>query len=507
MQNLIANLSFRREVNMGLDSDVASDSSLIKDHPNRLPFTGTLLLLDQPSDQPPHGADNHPILVPKEIAQERLKSIIGMAVNYDPELESHAPRRKVGVITAAWIEGDEFKVRGLIWKKDFPEAEEMLQKNRGRLGMSMELGNVYVADTNASVWRLEKFHFTGATILKRNSAAYQSTDLAASRIRLAALAAAAAALGVQEEEDMAEKTVATPRDQGKLLTASIAAAVGPAITAAMKEGFQSFSQSLGTQLKEFSKEIRESNEGILAALAEGGEVDAESETVAADASAAADPSMAGAKKKNPSDPSADASQDDPSGATSDEDDPSALDSAADPSGGSADPSVPANRVMNKDADSNSKRWSKSGATTEIRSSRERTRTVQRRTNVKDIAAAAERIADLEAANEELASANGTLKANNAKLTNRVDKMSAQVQRMSDRLDRRSISPALANLLEKENVNVGELRASGTKMSPGQVDAMFMRIGVPLDVTTRIAMKNELQAAGIMSEGIINRNQN
>jgi hypothetical protein len=151
------------------------------DNPNKMPFTGVLLMVDVPSTKPPHGSRGHRIFVPRAVARKRLSGLIGMGLNYEPHLESHAPRRKVGVITEAWLDGDKVRVKGFVYKKDFPEVESDFKQ--GRLGMSMELANVYVDDENADVWHLEDFHFTGATVLKKDAAAYYQTALAASGSR------------------------------------------------------------------------------------------------------------------------------------------------------------------------------------------------------------------------------------------------------------------------------------------------------------------------------------
>lgn len=182
-------------------ADLKLDSTDTAQHPNASPFEGTLLLLDEPSNQPPHGSDGHLIQVSKDVAEKTLKSLPGMAINYDSDLEGHNPQKKIGVITEAWIDGNEAKVKGLIWKKDFPEAMREFRRNKGKLGMSMELGNVYVADKDASVWDLQDFHFTGATILKKDHAAYEHTALAASKHFINAMSAAREALSNFEQGD------------------------------------------------------------------------------------------------------------------------------------------------------------------------------------------------------------------------------------------------------------------------------------------------------------------
>jgi hypothetical protein len=183
-------------------SDIDLDSTELKDHPNALPFSGTLLRLDEPSQQPPHGAESHSIYVPTRVAEERLKTLPGMGINYEDDLTGHNVKRKVGVITDASISGKDVKVKGLIWKKDFPEAVAAFRRSRGKLGMSMELGDVYVRDKDEDVWHLEDFHFTGATALLKDHAAYERTSLSAQKSRehfIRAIAAAREASTIVED--------------------------------------------------------------------------------------------------------------------------------------------------------------------------------------------------------------------------------------------------------------------------------------------------------------------
>src|SRR5262245_61164961 len=135
MEGLVANI--RATTACYRLSDIVSDVDAAS-HPNKQAFTGTLLLLDTPSDQSPFGAEGHKIMVPSVVAADKLSGLVGMGLNYEPrEMKSHAPRNKVGVIDKAWIEGAAVKVSGWIWKKDYPEAASALKGKS--LGMSMEL--------------------------------------------------------------------------------------------------------------------------------------------------------------------------------------------------------------------------------------------------------------------------------------------------------------------------------------------------------------------------------
>jgi hypothetical protein len=148
-------------------------------HPNRVPFSGVLTLVDRPSDRAPAGAAGHRVLLPRSVAERALPSLLGMAVDFAPGLRGHDVRRKIGIITRAEIVEDRLEVAGYFFGKDFPDVIRELRALRHRLGMSYEVTGVRVADWTQPVWRLERVVFTGAAILEREAAAYEETSLAA----------------------------------------------------------------------------------------------------------------------------------------------------------------------------------------------------------------------------------------------------------------------------------------------------------------------------------------
>jgi hypothetical protein len=148
-------------------------------HPNRVPFSGVLTAVDRPSDRAPHGAAGHLVLLPRAAAERALASLLGMAVDYAPGLRGHDTRRKIGVITRAEISGDRIEVAGHLFGKDFPDVIDEIRARRERLGMSYEVAGARVRDRGAKVWVLDEVVFTGAAILERGAAAYQTTSLAA----------------------------------------------------------------------------------------------------------------------------------------------------------------------------------------------------------------------------------------------------------------------------------------------------------------------------------------
>ena len=91
-------------------------------HPNKMPFSGIMTRIDEPSDRPPEGSGGRLITISAEAAEKALSSLLGMAVDYKPNLDGHDPKNKIGVITAATIEGDAILIEGFIYAADFPEV-------------------------------------------------------------------------------------------------------------------------------------------------------------------------------------------------------------------------------------------------------------------------------------------------------------------------------------------------------------------------------------------------
>ena len=154
-------------------------------HPNRQPFCGVLTLVDAASDRPPSGARGHRVMLSTTATEKALPSLLGMALDYAPELDRHDARRKVGIITSAEIAGgikassgggQKLAVSGYLFAKDFPEiVREIRKSGHSRLGMSYEIADVRVADVNATVWTIVECTFTGAAVLLREKAAYGQT--------------------------------------------------------------------------------------------------------------------------------------------------------------------------------------------------------------------------------------------------------------------------------------------------------------------------------------------
>jgi len=150
-------------------------------HPNRRGFRGVLTVANAPSDRAPSGAKGHKVMLTAQATERALPSLLGMAVDYAPELDRHDAQRKVGIITSADLrpagQAHCLDVSGYLFERDFPEVVDEMAKRRGELGMSYEIADVRVVDTEAPVWVATDFKFTGAAVLLRDKAAYQGTSM------------------------------------------------------------------------------------------------------------------------------------------------------------------------------------------------------------------------------------------------------------------------------------------------------------------------------------------
>lgn len=178
-------------------------------HPNKMPFTGILTRIDEPSDQPPEGSGGHRILIPKAVAEQALPSLLGMAIDNKADLTGHDNQNKIGVITEAHIDGNAIKVAGFIYAKDFPQAYASIKAEQAKLGMSYEC-DAAVEDPKADPWVATYVIFTGAAVLQKHLAAYTTTSLAAS----------------QEADAMTPEELKKLNESISALSASVAAIAG-----------------------------------------------------------------------------------------------------------------------------------------------------------------------------------------------------------------------------------------------------------------------------------------
>ena len=499
-------------------------------HPNQLPFKGVLLVLNVASTKPPHGSRGHRIYVPTAVAEKHIDGLVGMAINYDADdLDSHETRHKVGIVTKAWIKGDQVWVKGIIWKKDFPEAVTKLSGRRD-LGMSMELADVYVRDEHEDVWHLEDFEFTGATILKKSAAAYYSTELSATSDRkntvLAAIAAAAS--GNQNKGEVMSQTKA----KGRVAAASNSGGNAALLVEALKGAF-------GSAIAPLVTEIRASNErqarvetsleemkGMQLLSVQAAADDEEDDIHAAkeeedeeDMAAGKDEEddeddMAAAKGKKEE---ADDDDDEDDDAEGEDDDLAAMESLS-----IDDADEDAGEVNEKGGDKNQgdkttvtdpptqkehmkgniakKRLSSSGmkSNASIQAAAIMVQTMQARMD------------KMRRTNRQLLKAVETIQAAAKKqrkaLRTEIDTLKAQVERHAETVDRRSnaLPVEIRNLLAKANVDPRQIQAGAAeKLTIGAVDSVFNVLaseGVAIEPVKRAEYKNRMVELGLMENG-------
>jgi hypothetical protein len=151
------------------------------DKRGRMPFSGILCHLDTPSDSPPGGANGKRIIVTSSAGRAALGCLLGMGVNSTPSFDGHSQKTKIGVIESASITaGISILISGFVYASDFPEVARTIKAMKDALGFSFEAQRLTVLDPRAAVLTITELTFTGAAILFKGSAAFQTTSLAAS---------------------------------------------------------------------------------------------------------------------------------------------------------------------------------------------------------------------------------------------------------------------------------------------------------------------------------------
>jgi hypothetical protein len=157
---------------------MALDMPDVEGHPNKMPFKGVLTRVDLPSDLPPGGAGGKRTMMPAAVAEAAIPSLMGMAVDFKPDFDGHDRQNKIGLITGAQVVGDAVEIEGFFYAKDFPQECKRIRAEKGALGFSFE-ADARIQDANADIWVIEHCVFTGAAVLYKDLAAYQTTSLAA----------------------------------------------------------------------------------------------------------------------------------------------------------------------------------------------------------------------------------------------------------------------------------------------------------------------------------------
>jgi hypothetical protein len=150
----------------------------VADHPNRMPFSGVLTFVDTPSDMAVGGAGGKRTYLPRAVAEVALPTLLGMAIDFTPNLDGHDAQNKIGLITSADIVGDEIRIGGFFYAADFPQECARIKSEKEDLGFSYEI-RAQTREMGGDLLQIVSGVFTGAAVLKKNKAAYQSTSLAA----------------------------------------------------------------------------------------------------------------------------------------------------------------------------------------------------------------------------------------------------------------------------------------------------------------------------------------
>lgn len=175
--------AFHKIKGMSLQA-MSLDVPAVEDHPNRHPFSGILVRLDEPSDLAPHGSGGRKVTILRAAAEKAIPSLLGMGVDLTRDLDGHDAQKKVGVIMEASIvdeaAGPAVAIGGFFYASDFPDETASIRASADKLGFSFEARNIYVADPKADVLEITELAFTGAAVLFKDKAAYHRTSLAAS---------------------------------------------------------------------------------------------------------------------------------------------------------------------------------------------------------------------------------------------------------------------------------------------------------------------------------------
>ena len=151
-------------------------------HPNKMKFTATVMYLDQYSDGIPGGTIWDKIMLEKSECEKALESMNLMGINcmwddsYWTEhvFTGHDIRNKIGVVEKTYIEGNELKIDGIIYKQDFYDIARFIKNTMDSMGFSIEASFDDYEETNDGVI-IRNVEFTGVSMLFKNCAAYSDT--------------------------------------------------------------------------------------------------------------------------------------------------------------------------------------------------------------------------------------------------------------------------------------------------------------------------------------------
>ncbi len=167
----------------------------------KFPFTATVTYGGQASDHFVGGTESvdggpYRVIIPTELLRRKIADLEGRSVFANDDLRSHNGE-VVGEFVSAWVETTEVggklvvaaKASGILDREKNPELVDKIlaEAREGKLGFSYDLKEVKYEITGADEehpephLRLTGFKWRGATILRREAAAYEETLLAANK--------------------------------------------------------------------------------------------------------------------------------------------------------------------------------------------------------------------------------------------------------------------------------------------------------------------------------------
>jgi hypothetical protein len=150
-------------------------------HNNRYPIEVKLFDLDKPSEGVPAVGPGLPLYVPTEVAAQAVSQVMGLPLDADESLATHANEDIVGVMVNAEIRDGGFWVRGHLYPFNKPERVAQIRAEKDKLGASINAiapGHVETID-GRRVHVVDKLTLLGSCILYSDNATFQQTKVVA----------------------------------------------------------------------------------------------------------------------------------------------------------------------------------------------------------------------------------------------------------------------------------------------------------------------------------------
>ena len=148
---------------------------------NRLPIEIKLFDLDRPSEGVPAVGPGYPLYVPSSVAASALSQVLGLPLDADSTLASHANNDIVGCMLNASIRDNAFWVRGHLYPFNQPERVAKIKAEKHLLGASINaLAPGHIETINGkTVHVVDRLTLLGACILYASNATFSKTQLVA----------------------------------------------------------------------------------------------------------------------------------------------------------------------------------------------------------------------------------------------------------------------------------------------------------------------------------------